>query len=121
MFEITIKGPDRLDIHYSGKLDTESMKSALDDFINQSEGIEHGKMLFTVDDYALPTMGAIAIEMSYIPQMFKFIKQFDRAAILADQDWLKKISELEGLLIPGLEIKAFNRNEEAEAEAWLNS
>jgi len=120
MFEITLKGPDRLDIQYSGKLDTESMKSALD-FINQSEGIEHGKMLFTVGEYAQPTLGAIAIEMSYIPQMFKFIKQFDRAAILADQDWLKKISELEGLLIPGLEIKAFNRNEEAEAEAWLNS
>jgi hypothetical protein len=38
---------------------------------------------------------------------------------LSDKTWLKKASELEGILIPGLEIKAFDRDQKSEAEAWL--
>ncbi len=120
MFEITATGPNRLDIRYSGKLDKDAMKTALDDLIQQSEGIEHGTMLFTVGDYALPSLDAIVLEMTYIPHLFKFIKQFDRAAVLANQGWLQKVSELEGLLLPGLKIRAFNLDQEAEAEAWLS-
>ncbi len=120
MFEITPNGLNRLDITFSGKLDSEAMKSALDDFVSKSEGIVHGKMLYKVGDFELPTLGAIVIEMSYLPHIFKFIRQFDRAAVLADQGWLKKISEIEGALLPGVEIKGFDRDEEAQAEAWLN-
>jgi hypothetical protein len=53
--------------------------------------------------------------------LFKLIGNFDRAAVLADKAWIKKISELEGALIPGLKIKAFDADEKAEAEAWLAS
>jgi hypothetical protein len=31
------------------------------------------------------------------------------------------VSEIEGALFPGLEIKAFNIDQKAEAEAWLSS
>ena len=78
-------------------------------------------MLFDVIDFHLPTLSAIAIEFSRLPSMFKLIKRFERAAVLADKSWLKKVSELEGALIPGLEIKAFDRNQKVEAEAWLSS
>ena len=53
--------------------------------------------------------------------IFGFIKKFDRAAVLTDKAWLKKASELEGALFPGLEIKAFSSERKAEAEAWLSS
>ena len=45
--------------------------------------------------------------------MFGLIRKFDRCAVLADQKWLKTISEIEGALIPGLDIKGFNTDEEA--------
>ncbi|NIA20233.1 MAG: hypothetical protein GWP07_07380, partial [Xanthomonadaceae bacterium] len=45
--------------------------------------------------------------------------KFDRAAVLTDKIWIQKASELEGLLYPNLEIKAFNRDQKEEAEAWL--
>ncbi|MGB5992933.1 MAG: STAS/SEC14 domain-containing protein [Desulfobacterales bacterium] len=54
-----------------------------------------------------------------LPAMFGLMKKFDRAAVLTDKTWLKKVSEFEGALYPGLEIKAFNIDQ--KAEAWLSS
>lgn len=120
MFEISQNGTNRLDITMSGKLNAEEMRNALDEFASKSENIEKGKMLYDVVDFHIPSLKAIAIEFSRLPSMFGLIKKFDRAAVLADKTWLKKVSELEGALVPGLEIKAFNRSQKAEAEAWLS-
>lgn len=119
MFKITPKGINRLDIELSGKLDTEEMKTALDELVRQSEKIENGKMLYEIVDFHLPSLGAMAIELSRLPAMLGLMRKFNRVAVLSDKTWLKKISELEGALFPGLEIKAFDRNKKAEAEAWL--
>ena len=53
--------------------------------------------------------------------MFGLLKKIDRVAVLTDKTWLKKISEFEGALFPGLEIKPFTRDQIVEAEAWLSS
>jgi hypothetical protein len=121
MFKVIQKGTNRLDIELSGKLNTEEMKIALDELINKSKEIEKGKMLYDVIDFHLPSLGALAIEFSRLPSMFGFIKKFDRAAVLTDKNWIKKVSEFEGMLIPGLEIKAFDRDQKDEAERWLSS
>ena len=78
-------------------------------------------MLYDVVDFHIPSLDAIAIEFSRLPSMFGFLKKFDRAAVLTDKTWLKKASEFEGALFPSLEIRAFGRNQKAEAEAWLSS
>ena len=121
MFKVIRNGLNRLDIELSGKLNTEDMKIALDELVSQSKDIENGQMLYEVIDFHLPTPGALAVEFSRLPAMFGLMKKFDQAAVLTDKTWLKKISEFEGALFPGLEIKAFNRNQKAEAEAWLSS
>jgi hypothetical protein len=41
--------------------------------------------------------------------------------VLTDKIWIKKVSEIEGALIPGLEIKAFDRDQKEAADAWLAS
>lgn len=121
MFRVTLNGMNRLDIEMSGKLNTEEMISALDELVSKSKNIENGKMLYDVIDFHLPSLGAIAIEFSRLPSMFGLMKKFDRAAVLTDKTWLKKVSEFEGVLYPDLEIKAFNRDQKKEAEAWLSS
>jgi hypothetical protein len=120
MFRIEQKGKNRLDIVLSGKLETEAMKAALDELLIKSENIEGGKMLYEIVDFNLPSLGAIAIEFSRLPSMFGLLGRFERAAILTDEIWLKKLSEFEGALLPGLQIKAFNRDQKEEAEAWLS-
>ena len=123
MFKVTPNGKNRLDIELSGKLNAEDMKIALDELVSKSENIENGKMLYEilVLDFYLPSLGAIAIEFSRLPSMFGLMKKFERAAVLTDKTWLKTVSEIEGTFFPGLEIKVFNRNQKAEAEAWLSS
>ena len=121
MFKVIENGINRLDIEMSGKLDEESMKLALDDLVSKSKNIENGKMLYVIIDFQIPTLGAIAIEFSRLPSMLGLIKKFNRAAVLTDKNWLKKISEFEGVLFPGLEIRAFNIDQKEQAEAWLYS
>jgi len=121
MFEVIRKGTNRLDITMSGKLNSEEMKSALDELVIKSENIVNGNLLYDVVDFHLPSLGAIAIEFSRLPSMFGWIRKFERAAVLVDKSWIRKISELEGALITGLEIKAFDRNQRNEAEVWLSS
>ena len=120
MFNIIPNGINRLDIELSGKLNTEEMKIALDELVSKSKDIENGKMLYDVIDFHLPSLGAIAVEFSRLPAMFGLMKKFDRAAVLTDKTWLKKVSEFEGSLCPGLEIKAFDRDQKEEAENWLS-
>jgi len=121
MFKVMPNGKNRIDIELSGKLDAEDMKLALDELVSKSENIENGRMLYEIIDFHLPSLGAIGVEFSRLPEMFGLIKKFDRAAVLTDKTWLKKASEFEGALFPGLEIKAFNRDQKAEAEDWLSS
>jgi len=121
MFKVIPNGINRLDIELSGKLNAEDMKTAIDELVSKSKNIENGKILYDVIDFHLPSLGAITIEFSRFPSMLGLMKKFDRAAILTDKTWLKKVSEFEGALFPGLEIKAFDRDQKAEAEAWLSS
>ena len=121
MFKVTPNGIDRLDIELSGKLNAEEMRIALDELVSKSKNIKNGKMLYEIIDFHLPSLGAIAIELSRLPSMFGLMKKFDRAAVLTDKTWLKKISEFEGAFYPGMEIKGFGRDQRAEAEAWLSS
>jgi len=85
MFKVERVGEDRLEIEMSGRLDSAGMAQALDELIAKSEGIGNGKMLYDVIDFQLPSLGAITLELSRMPEMFGFIKRFRRAALLSDR------------------------------------
>lgn len=119
MINIINNGPNRLDLKLSGKIDADHMTRALDELEEKCRDIEDGIMMYDVIDFHMPSLGAIGIELSRLPSMFGIIKKFRKAAVITDKEWIKKVSELEGKLIPGLEIKGFDLDQRAEAEAWL--
>jgi hypothetical protein len=51
---------------------------------------------------------------------FKHFSQWHRLAVVSDQDWLGKIAEVVGHVIPG-NIKSFKRAELQEAKGWVSS
>ena len=121
MFKVVKHDKNRLDIDISGKLDSNNMKVVLDELLSSAEDIKQGKILYRMENFDIPTLGAIGVELSRVPELFRFIRKFDRIAVLADKNWVKKVGEMEGALIPGLEIKAFDLDEKSEADKWLSS
>ena len=119
MLKITKQNTHRLDLELSGPLDSELMKLGLDDLLAKSKDIEHGRMLYTIHDFEMPTAGALVVELMRLPELFGLLGRFDKCAVLSDTKWLRTVAEFEGILIPGLEIKAFEPHESNAAEAWL--
>lgn len=119
MFKVTKPSANRLDISLEGELDSEAMRHALDELLKLSEDINAGRMLYTIKGFAMPTLGALGVELGYLPKLFSLLGRFDKCAVCTDIAWLRTASEVEGALIPGLDIEAFPLDQVAEAEAWL--
>ena len=75
------------------------MRDALDAFVEQSKSIKSGHMLYKIGEFKIPTLGAIGIDFSRLPELLKLIKHFDRAAVLCNKKWVQKASEFEGISI----------------------
>ncbi|WP_100259848.1 SpoIIAA family protein [Qipengyuania seohaensis] len=120
MLTITKTAADRIDIVLDGKVDADIMRKALDDLIEKSEGMTRGKMFYRITNFELPTLGAIGVEFSRLPKLFRMLGAFAKCAVLTDSDWLEKAAELEGALIPGMDIKSFDYDAVDVAEAWLD-
>lgn len=119
MYKLTANGPNRVDLELSGKLDSADMRRLLDELVERTKDLSHGRMLYQIHDFSLPSVAAIGVELSRLPELFRLIRKIDRVAVLADREWIRKVSELEGALFPGVQIKAFAGDQEADAEAWL--
>ena len=119
MLTVTKPTPNRVDIEFSGTLDAETMRVALDDLIAKSEDVTIGRMLYTITEFSLPSLGAIGVELQRLPKLFGLLGKFDRCAVLSDANWLRTAAEIEGALFPGIEIKSFELQEVEDAEAWL--
>jgi hypothetical protein len=119
MFRVKRSGENRVDLELYGKLDGEAMGQLLDNLVNASTDLRHGRLLFRLDAFDLPTLGAFAVELARLPQLLRLLHRFQRCAVLTDTAWLRTASEVEGALIPGLQVRAFRSDQELEAEDWL--
>lgn len=121
MLSVEKPAPNRLDITLSGELDAIALETGLEALVEAAEGIEHGVMLYRIPDFEMPTLGAFGVEMRFLPSLFRLVARFDRCAVVTPSAWLRTAAEVEGVLIPGLAIRAFEPGQEAAAEAWLNA
>jgi SpoIIAA-like len=119
MLTVTKPAPDRVEVALSGTVDAAAMRAGLDELIRLSEGVRNGRMLYRITDFSMPTLGAFAVEFGRLPKLFALIGRFDRCAVLSDVAWLRRAAEVEGRLIPGLEVRSFQPGDAEAAEAWL--
>lgn len=119
MMTVTKPFANRVDVVLSGPLEAAMMAEALDQIIAASQGVHHGQMLFAIEDFEMPSMGAWAAELVRLPKLLAAVMRFDRCAVLSDVAWLRTTAEVEGAVIPSLEIKSFALAQGDAAEAWL--
>ena len=119
MLTVTKPAPNRVDIALSGALDAETMEASLVALIEKSADVTNGRMLYTITDLSMPSLGAIGVEFKHLPKLFGLLGKFDRCAVVCDAGWIRTAAEIEGALFPGIEIKSFELGETDAAEAWL--
>ena len=119
MLKITKPSPNRMDIHVAGAIGTEQMREGLDSLISQAEDMRNGKLFYKIVDFEMPSMGALAVELQLMPQLFQLISKFKKCAVVSDAGWIRTAAEIEGALIPSLEIKSFPVGVEDRADDWL--
>ena len=118
MYKIEKVSDNRLDITFIGQMDDTGMKAFIAELLEVSQGCTKGALIFRVEDFNFPTLGAIMVELSHLPKLLALVHKFDRCAVITDQQWVKVGSVIESWLVPGLKIKAFESNKEAEAITW---
>ncbi|MEL6550534.1 MAG: STAS/SEC14 domain-containing protein [Pseudomonadota bacterium] len=119
MIKVTKTAQNRIDLTIEGQVDSAGMTEGLNALLEAAEGMEEGRMLYRITGFAVPTPGAFAVEFGYMPKLFGLIGKIRRAAVVSDQAWIRTAAEIEGAIIPGLAIRAFEHGQEAAAEAWL--
>ncbi|WP_193173471.1 SpoIIAA family protein [Nisaea nitritireducens] len=122
MIKITKTAPNRIDMEFDGtSIDEDTMRNAIEELIEKSEGIEHGQLLYRLHHFPWPSLSAIAVKLGHLPKLFGLLGKFDRCAVLSDEAWLRKAADIEGALIPGLEMKGFEMDQTEAAETWLSA
>lgn len=121
MLEVTKLKNDLVKVVVSGSIDKATMEKGLDELMEVSQDMQHGRMLYRINDFAMPSMGAIAVELQKMPDLLRLITRFDKAAVIANQSWIRTAANIEGMLIPGLEIETFEPDQEDEAMIWLDT
>lgn len=48
-------------------------------------------------------------------------RRFARYAVVSDQKWLRTLAEVEGKILPGVEIRTYTPDESEAAVAWLTA
>ncbi len=119
MLTISKPSSNRIDLELSGTLTADDMRTALEDLLAKSEDITNGRMLYKIPEFVMPTLGALGVELQFMPKLFGLLGKFDKCAVLSDAAWIRTAAEIEGALIPGLDIKSFELHEVEAAEAWL--
>ncbi len=120
MLKISKPSSNRLNIELRGVLSADVMREGLDRLIAMSEDIDKGSMLYTIPDFEMPTFGALAVEFQHMPKLLRLIGKFAKCAVLSDAAWIRTAAEIEGAVIPGLEIKSFPLASSKAAEEWLS-
>lgn len=121
MLKVSKISSNRVDVEFSGKLDSAQMTVMLEEMFSAIEDMEHGLLLYRIGKLEMPTLGAIGVEMANLPKIFKMMGKIDKIAVVCDQDWIQTWSEIEGKLLPGIEMKSFDLDDEDDALRWLAS
>ncbi|NNL18065.1 MAG: STAS/SEC14 domain-containing protein [Boseongicola sp.] len=119
MFNLDCDADGFVRLTIGGKIDEAQMKEGLESFLRIVEAADKTDFLYTIKDFEFPALQAIAVEFGYLPRLFASLPKIGKVAVVADQAWLRRAADIEGMLIPGLTIETFPPDAEDDARAWL--
>ncbi|MEM9813041.1 MAG: STAS/SEC14 domain-containing protein [Pseudomonadota bacterium] len=121
MLTIERKGPGRIDVSVAGRIGTLEMEAGLERLIAETGDMSAADMLTRVSGRAWPSVGALTVKLRKLPELLALRRRFRRVALVADAGWLRSAAELEGALLPGIQVRGFRPADAGAAEDWLRS
>ncbi len=119
MLTITTVSPRAIEVVAEGRFTDADVRPALarlEALLDEMPSID---ILADVRGSPSVALSAIGEEMKHLPLLFRLIRQTDRVAIVADEQWVRVLSRIESALIPGLHYEIYRREDAAHARSWL--
>ena len=118
-FTARLEAPNLMVMEAAGQMNAVSMEVALDMLVPVVKDMHHGGALVRAQGVEWPTLGAIGVELRHWGQLMAMVRKLDRVAVLTRQGWMQNLAMVESLLVPNLEIRSFDPDDEASARDWL--
>lgn len=119
MYELSMTDGNCVVFELNGAPDAVDMENLLQEMSAMVEGKEGMTMLYKITKFEIPSASAMMVKLADLPRWLGVMKSISKMAIVTEKAWIRNVAELEGFLIPGLEIKSFEFADVSEAEAWL--
>jgi hypothetical protein len=121
MLTVNVKEANIISIEINGDIDAETMESGLNRLLELCDDLEQVRLLYRITQFKMPSLAALGVKFKILPKLFKLLGKIDHAAVLTDEGWIAKAAEIEGAIIPGLEIRSFSMEEEEAAMSYLRT
>lgn len=123
-YTLTQHKDSHIELVIDGKISDTEMTQLLDSWIQatavmDAAGIKDATLLYRIENFAMPSLTALMEEMSRMSELWQTMRYFAKMAVVSEQQWIQRVSEFEGWLIPNLEVKGFNPADVDAARAWL--
>ena len=121
MLEVYKVEDNMVGIKIDGEIDAKGIEDGLNKLVELCEDMKHGRMLYHISNFQMPTFAALGVEMRLMPKLFGLISKVDHIALLTNESWIAAASKVESALIPRLEIRTFALGEDDAALDYLRS
>ncbi len=119
MIEVQEARPGFAAVHVDGKIDRDDIDLAIAAVEKARDGDLPVDMFVSFGRLASVSGEAFLRDLRYGLELLRQRQRFGRAAVVADQDWLRGLASFEGALIPGLRLRTFKNDARDEAWRWV--
>lgn len=119
MLTFTSLSPRAIEVTAEGHFTAADIAPALDRMAAILDTTPQLDILADVRGSPSIALGVIIEELKHLPMLIRLVRAIDRVAIVADAEWIRTVSRIEGALIPGVHYEVYERRDEAHARAWL--
>lgn len=103
----------------SGVIAAEPMASGLEWFREAGAANGDFNIHVSMPKAAFPDLGAVGKGFRAVADVLRAVQGADKCAVVTDSMFIQNTAKVEGAVIPGLTIRAFNSEEDSYALAWL--
>lgn len=104
----------------NGRVGEDELKQGLSWFQERAEANDNYNICIDLRAEEFSDLSAVSREFKNVASMLRHATTAQKCAIISDSAFVRNSAKVEGAVIPGLEIEAFDVTERDPAVAWLN-